>query len=298
MPSLASRALPLALALRGPKRAFSSAEATHALVAGLQVRPTNYAPPRHLDRIADFSVRIADGWVVYEVSPRGAESPRRALYLHGGTGIHQITALHWNLVADLAATTATRFTVPIYPLAPAGTVADVIPRATELAVALLTEVGPDRTSVFGDSAGGTMALAVALQLRDRGLPPLHQTVLISPALDLTFSDPEIATIAPHDPFLALPGTQAAAQMWLGDLSIDDPMVSPINADLTGLGDITLFSGTRDILNPDARRLARLADAAGVRLEFHEAPEMVHVYPLFPIPEGRRARAVLRRVLTD
>lgn len=297
MPSLASRALPLALALRGPKRAFTSTEATLALVAGLQVRPTNYAPPRHLDRIVEFSVRLVDGWVVYEVTPRKGTSTRRALYLHGGAGIQQISAWHWNLVAELSAATSTRFTVPIYPLAPAGTVAEVIPRATELAAALITEVGPERTTVIGDSAGATIALAVAIQLRDHGLPQLHQTVLISPALDLSFSNPAMATIAPHDPFLAIAGTRTAAQLWLGELSVEDPLVSPINADLTGLGPITLFSGTRDILNPDARRLVGLARAAGVPLEFHEEPDMVHVYPLFPIPEGRRARAEIRRVLT-
>ncbi len=297
MPSLASRAIPLALALRGPKRTFSSAEATRALVAGLQVRPTSYAPPRRLDRVVDLTVRTANGWVVYDVSPRVTTPARRALYLHGGAGIHQIASLHWNLVADLAVATHTRFTVPIYPLAPAGTIAEVVPAAADLAAELVDEVGADATSVVGDSAGGTLALAVALHLRDRGVAPLHRTVLVSPALDLTFTDPAMSEIAPRDPFLALPGTRVAAQMWRGELAIDDPMVSPINGDLTGLGPITLFSGTHDILNPDARRLVRLAGEAGVELDYHEAPGMVHVYPLLPIPEAREARTVMEDALS-
>jgi acetyl esterase/lipase len=54
----------------------------------------------------------------------------------------------------------------------------------------------------------------------------------------------------------------------------------------------VFSGTRDIVNPDARRLADRAAAAGVDAEYHEQPGLVHVYPLTPTPEGRAARAVI------
>lgn len=247
--------------------------------------------------MVDFAVRTAGGWVVYEVTPRSPSSGHRALYLHGGTGITQIHPLQWSLVADLVATTGTPFTVPIYPLAPAGRIAEVVPTAADLAAELVGDVGAEHTTVIGDSAGATMALSVALLLRDRGVPPLQATVLISPPLDLTFSDPDVAVIAARDPFLALPGTQVAAQMWLGELSLDDPRVSPVNADLAGLGPITLFSGTRDLLNPDARRLVGRAGAAGVRVDYHEAQDMVHVYPLLPIPEARAARSAIRRALT-
>ena len=72
----------------------------------------------------------------------------------------------------------------------------------------------------------------------------------------------------------------------------DPLVSPLGADLTGLGPLTLFSGTRDILNPDARSLAEKARAAGVDIDYHEQPGLVHVYPLTPTREGRAARATI------
>lgn len=298
MPSLASKAMPALFALRGYKKIFSSAAATLAQVAELQLRPDSYAPPKKLDRTVSLSVRRVNGWPVYEVSPHGTIPLRRAMYFHGGAWIYEITSHHWNLVAELAATTATRFTVPIYPLAPAGTAAAVVPAVTDLAAELLTEVGPERTTIMGDSAGGAITLAVALQLRERGLPAPHHTVLISPALDLSLTDPAIDEIASRDPFLAKPGMQAAAELWRGDLPIDDPMVSPIHGDLTGLAPITLFSGTHDILNVDARRLVRLAKAANVPLNYQVAPQMIHVYPLLPIPEAKQARTVMKSVLTS
>jgi len=56
----------------------------------------------------------------------------------------------------------------------------------------------------------------------------------------------------------------------------------------------VLSGTRDIVYADASRLLRLAAASGRPLDYHEAHEKLHVYPLLPIPEAREAR----RVITD
>jgi acetyl esterase/lipase len=295
MPSLAIRIMPLALTLRGSKKQFSTAEATLARVAELRLRPRSWAPPRRLSRRVDITVRTVGGWPVYEVTPRRAPVLARALYLHGGAYVFEIAAQHWSLVADLAVSSGTRFTVPIFPLAPADTAARIVPAATDLAAARIGEVGAENTTILGDSAGGGMALAVAMRLRDerRGTPKL---VLISPWLDISGSDPQLAVIAPRDPWLAVPGSRAAGRLYRGDVAVDDPMVSPINGSLAGLGPITLLSGTRDIVNADAVRLVRLAAASGHPLDYHEAPEMLHVYPLLPIPEAREARRVITRAI--
>ncbi len=291
MQSLASRFMPLALTLRGSKKQFNTAEATLARVAQLRVRPRSWAPPRRLSRRVDITVRTVGGWPVYEVAPRGAPVSRRALYLHGGAYVFEIAAQHWSLIADLSISSGARFTVPIFPLAPADTAARIVPAATELAAALIDEVGAENTTLVGDSAGGGMGLAVAMRLRDenRGAPRL---ILISPWLDINGTDPQLAVIAPRDPWLAVPGTHAAGRLYRGELAEDDTLVSPINGSLAGLGAITLFSGTRDIVNADASRLVRLAAASGHPLDYHEAPEMLHVYPLLPIPEAREARRVI------
>ncbi len=296
MQSLTSRFMPALIRHRGARNIFSTAEATLAHVAALQLRPTSYAPPPDLDRTVELSVHTLKGWPVYDVNPRQRAPSGRALYAHGGAWIREITAAHWDLIADLVASTNTRFIVPIFPGAPTGTAATVVPFFTDLAAELLAEVGPPNVTLIGDSAGGTIALATAQQLRDRGLPAPHRTILISPALDLSFTDPALVRIAPRDPWLAIDGPKAAAELWRGGLPIEDPMVSPMNGDLTGLAPITLFSGTRDIMNADARRFIQLASDAGLPVDYHEAAEMLHVYPLLPTPEARRARAVMKAVL--
>ena len=261
------------------------------------MRPKSFNPPSKLDRNVDLSARDVGGWRVYEVTPKGSAPVRRALYLHGGAYIHEIIPWMWSLVAKTAVATSTRFTVPIYPLAPLGVAEHVVPAATDLAAEIIGEVGADRTALMGDSAGGGMTLAVAMQLRARGIAAPHRTVLISPWLDVSLTAPDIPALAAKDPFLAPAGLVAAGELYRGELPAEDPRVSPINGDLSGLGPITLVSGTHDILHSDAERFVPLAKEAGVPIDYHVAPEMLHVYPFFPIPEAKQARQTIDGALT-
>jgi acetyl esterase/lipase len=261
------------------------------------VRPVPYGPPRGLRSVEiEVDVRSDTGWPVYRVLPRRRTPTRAAVYVHGGAWVNQIHPLHWRLVAGLAVRSGTAVTVPIYPLAPVGTAATVVPPVADLVAALVDRYGAGHVAALGDSAGGQIVLSAAMLLRDRGLPPLHRTVLISPALDLTLANPEIDLVEPQDPWLARPGTRAAIELWRGDLSIKDPLVSPLFGELTGLGPLTVFSGTRDITSPDTRLLVGRARAAGVQVDHHEEEGLVHVHPLLPVPEGRRARQLMATLL--
>ncbi len=297
MQSFLSRLMPLVITIRGGKRRYRSAEKTLAHVRHLAAHPVSSAPPGSLARSVDVTRMKIAGWQVYVVSPRGPVPTRRGLYLHGGSYVYEIAPQHWTLVADLVASAGIAITVPIFPLAPAETAATVVPKAADLAQTLVAEVGADNVTLFGDSAGGGMALAVAMLLRDRGVAPPHATILIAPWLDISGTDPELARLDRRDPWLAVPGSVAAGELYRGELPDTDPLVSPINGSLEGLGPITVFSGTRDILNADARRLVGKAAAEGKTLDFHEVPEMIHNYPLLPIPEARAARDVMRRAIS-
>ena len=297
MPSPVSRLLPALFRLFGYRREFADPEAMLRGVQDRMVRPVPYGPPRGLRSVEiEVDVHHDTGWPVYRVLPRRRTPTRAAVYLHGGAWVNQIHPLHWRLVAGLAARSGTAVTVPIYPLAPVGTAATVVPSVADLVAALVDRYGAGQVAVLGDSAGGQIALSAALLRRDRGEPPLHRTVLISPALDLTLANPEIDLVEPQDPWLARPGTRAAIELWRGDLSIKDPLVSPLFGDLAGLGPLTVFSGTRDITSPDTRLLVSRARAAGVQVDHHEETGLIHVHPLLPVPEGRRARRLMAGVL--
>ena len=73
-------------------------------------------------------------------------------------------------------------------------------------------------------------------------------------------------------------------------------VSPINGRFDGLGPMTIFVGTRDLLLHDSRRLRDLASGAGVPVDYHEADGLIHVWPILPLPEARKARQIIASAL--
>lgn len=258
------------------------------------LRPQRFGPPRRLRKDVTIDVRGFRGWPVYDVTPADIGDPHRTVvYFHGGAWVHQIAKPHWRFVAQLSAEAGVRVVVPIYPLVPVGTAAEVVPTARDLAVGAVT--GDCDLVLAGDSAGGQIALSVALALRDEKPSCECRTVLISPALDIALRNPEVADAAARDRWLEPESLREYGRWWRGDLPDDHPWVSPVQADLAGLGPLTVISGTADLLNPDARRLVQEARAVDVPVTYREVAGAPHVFALSPTSEGRRAR---RRLVDD
>ncbi|MGW4247627.1 alpha/beta hydrolase fold domain-containing protein [Nocardia sp. NPDC004722] len=290
MPSLLSRAVPVFLRITQANKPFITAEGARNHIRERSIRPQPYGPPRLLRPDVTIEVRVENGWPIYTLTPRSGATRGNVVYCHGGGWVNQVVRQHWELAADIAARAGTTVTLPIYPLIPYGTADQVIPVIAELVRANWRQYG--EVCLAGDSAGGQIALSTAVTLRDAEEPSVPRTVLISPALDLSLSNPEILTVQPDDPWLGRDGGLVLGEHWRGPLPITDPMVSPLFADFTGLGPLTVFSGTRDILMPDIRIMVEKAAAAGVEVDYHEVAELVHVYPLTPTPEAWRARRII------
>jgi monoterpene epsilon-lactone hydrolase len=293
MPSLSSRLVTALLIVTRARHRRGSPANVERYVREHTVRPAPYAPPRRLDRKVAFSVDTRQCWTCYTVVPRNAPKPtQQVLYVHGGGFIREIIPMHWSLIAKLANKGPAEVTVPIYPLAPHSTACQTVPVATEIAADLIARHGAQNVTLMGDSAGGNILLGIAQTLRRRGLPQPRQLVLISPVLDVSQSNPAIASVARYDHVLGVAGSAACGRLYIGELDSKDPLVSPLYADLTGLAPMVLFSGTYDIHNPDARDFAVRAKDAGVSLDYHEEPGAQHVYPLLPTAEGAAARTLI------
>ncbi|MEU1586522.1 alpha/beta hydrolase fold domain-containing protein [Micromonospora sp. NPDC005710] len=224
-----------------------------------------------------------EGWTVYRLTPA---NPTRhyAVYIHGGAWAAPITRQHWRLAARIAGETGREVVLPLYPRLPTATHADVLPVMLRLSQHV-QEQGP--TALIGDSAGGTIALSVL-----QALTPQHRrpdvTILISPALDLTFTNPEIADIAAHDPLLNLEHIRVLAARWAAPADPSHPRTSPLGGHLDDLGPVHVYAGTRDALFPDAVLLRdRAENVAGTDLHLHVGDGMIHDWPIMPTPEGRR-----------
>jgi len=290
MPSLTHDALATILRLTHDRRMPHDDEGMRAELSTAQLRPRSFVPPRSLDRHVALRADARHGWRVYEMAPWGPTLPRpRVVYLHGGGYVGEIDANHWSICRHLATLTPARVVVPIYPVAPGSTAAETVPTAAAIVGDVIADVGdPSQVTVVGDSAGGGMAVAVAQTLRDTGIGA-PRLVLFAPWVDATMTHELVDPVTARDPMLSVPRLVRAGELYAGDLPTGHPLVSPINGRVDGLGPMTIFVGTRDLLLPDSRRLRDLAMAAGVSVDYHEADGLIHVWPILPLPEARKAR---------
>jgi len=169
----------------------------------------------------------------------------------GSAFIFSPTIFHWFNYAAMASNTGATVIVPIYPLVPqGGTAGTVVPAMADLISAQIDQHGADNVSVHGDSLGGTIGLAAVQELVRRGDSVPSHMVLISPALDLTFSNPAIQFV--DDPVFSrqLPTAHKNPQLWAGDLDLTDPMVSPLFGSLAGLPPTAVYFGNLEIFAPD------------------------------------------------
>jgi acetyl esterase/lipase len=181
--------------------------------------------------------------------------------------------------------------VPFYPLAPDATVDDVLPRLVQLhgQVANRDDLP---TVLMGDSAGGALVLALAARIRDLDGRRPARVVGLSPWLDATLDEDQVAGLEASDPMLAESGLRAAGRWYAGRHLPSAPMVSPVNASLQGLPPVDVFIGARDILRPAVDDLADRARVEDADLRVHEVPAMFHVWMTRAIPEARRTRRQL------
>lgn len=282
------------LILRGARRAASigGARTLQEQVDRKAAKPASPAPRGVGKRVAIEEVTL-HGLPCYRLTPE-RPSGQHVLYLHGGSYTFEISPAHWWNLGNLARSAGATFTVVIYPLAPSSTADRTVPLVTALAADLAAQ--HTGLIVAGDSAGGGMALAVAQQLVASGAPPLRGLVLISPWLDVTMSDPAIDPIVPKDVMLDRQSLIDAGRLYAGPLDPADPLASPIHGEVAGLPPITMFCGSHDLFVVDNRAFAATARAAGVAVDYSEAPGGQHVYPLLPTREGKAARAHLTSVL--
>ena len=223
--------------------------------------------------------------------PNGAGADRVLLYLHGGGWIMGSPRTHRSLVAGLARGAGVRALSLDYRLAPE----HPFPAALDDCVAaydwlLASGFEPGRIVIAGDSAGGNLALAVLLRLRDAGTPLPAAAVLLSPATDLGLAGASHTTRRALDPYLARADLEAIVAAYAGTRDRAEPYLSPLFADLHGLPPMLIHVGDHEVLLDDAVRLGERALAAGVEARTVVWPGMMHVFQnLAPfVPEARRA----------
>lgn len=276
--------------------------AIRALLAG-RPRPADAAERRQ--RLDDFGRAIgapadarlepiAIGGVPAEWSTTPeADTARAVLYLHGGGYMAGSIDSHRYVAVEIGRAARARVLALGYRLAPEHPYPAQL-EDTLAAYAYLRAQGlaAESIAIGGDSAGGNLTLALLIALRQRNEPLPCCGWLVSPWTDLTASGATMQTKADLDPIIQQPYLLELARAFAGGKALDDPLISPQRAALTGLPPLLIQVGSDETLLDDAVALAGRAGAAGVAVTLEIWPEMIHAFPMFfpRVAASRRAVA--------
>jgi epsilon-lactone hydrolase len=214
-------------------------------------------------------------------APGPTAEPRTVVHFHGGgycLGSAR-TARSW--AAHLSAHAGCRVVLPEYRLAPEYPHPAALEDARAVMQALSGQAEPGPVVVSGDSAGGGLALALVLSLRDEGQELPAGCILLSPWLDLGRDRHAAPDLVRRDVVLNPGWLDACARAYAAPSAWADGSVSPLRAAHAGLPPLLIQAGTDELLAPDAELLAASASAAGVDVTYTRWPRMWHDFALQP-----------------
>jgi monoterpene epsilon-lactone hydrolase len=231
--------------------------------------------------------------------PAGADTAKVLLYTHGGGFAVGSAASHRKLAAHVAKALGVTAFVLDYRRAPE----HPHPAQVEDGVAAFTAlvergIAPADITTIGDSAGGNLAIAIPLALREQGLPLPGHVIAFSPWLDMENSGETLVTNDATDALISVPLLEGMIAGVLADGAIDPktPLANPLYADFTGFPRLYVNAGSAESLVDNATRVAAKAEAAGVDVTLSIAEGMQHVFPFLAghAPEANAELAALAK----
>jgi acetyl esterase/lipase len=277
--------------------------------------------PHDEDALVEFTRRLFQppGWIVnlhsrgveiqstsqpvkgeWVIPPGASENGPVLYYLHGGGYISGSAKTNRPIAVPLAQKLGSRVFSLDYRLAPEHR----FPAAVEDALAgyrwlISTGVDPRRLSVAGDSAGGGLALALVMALRDEGEKLPSCVACLSPWTDMTGSGESIVANSERDAMFFGEDIVPYASAYLGSQSPENPLASPLFGNFAGLPPLYFEVGESEALLDDARRAHQKALAAGVSSELRIVEGVPHGWQFGApfVPEARESIAEIAAFIT-
>ena len=222
----------------------------------------------------------------------GSDPSRVLIFFHGGGYCSGSIVSHRRMVTEAGRAARMRTLAVAYRLAPE----HPYPAAHEDAMKAWRfvrgrDVAPDHIVIGGDSAGGNLTITLINRLRAAGGDQPACAWLASPWTDLTMSGASLETKATADPLIHKAYLEELADAYSpGPLSRNNPLISPLFADLCGFPPTLIQVGSDETLLDDAVRFARALGLADANVTLEVWPHMIHAWPMWnaKLEDGRRA----------
>jgi len=210
-------------------------------------------------------------------------------YFHGGSYIDRPLIFHFRYIEKFLKEREVCVVFPIYPRLPNNTYVECYKKLIHLFDDFASKNEVDEVVFMGDSAGGGLALGMAQQIKlthDYFNQGKQKVILLSPWLDVATDNQVIKKIQPNDYQLSQVRLNKLGLLWSNNKPKQAP-ASPLFGDID-CGEITLITGTREILYPDDILLKQKVESCGLKINFYQHDNMSHCFMLMPIPEADMA----------
>ncbi len=263
------------------------------LLAKLQGSDNTYIP-----EIDTYSVSDVETWndrPVYTLR-KSDDYDKIVIYIHGGSFITNVTPTQLHYVDNIAQDTNAKVYVPMYPLAPTYTYKDTYALLETLYTSLL-EQGKSIT-IFGDSAGGGIALGFVEELNEKGIQVPDKLILMSPLLDITGTNEEAYENEAKDPLVTRYEVIMCGLAWAGDTDVFDYHVSPIYGDITNMPKTLVTMGSNEYLAKDIMKFYGIMRDNKQDIKLLYGDGLFHVFPFYPMPESDEANGIIAAFIRD
>jgi acetyl esterase/lipase len=231
------------------------------------------------------------------ITGSGFREDKVILYFHGGGLTSGSPITHRKLGAYIAAGCKIPVVIHDYPLAPEHPFPAALNASIAVYQSLLASGYKGQDIIFGgDSSGCGLACAVMLRLKQQGVEQGSGAALpgaaffLSPMLDYTLSGDSLKTLAELDNQVFEEDLRGDIVSYCAGESPANPLISPLNGDMSGFPRVYIQAGSDEILLSDATRLADKLKTSGVFAELSVWKGMWHVFQfeVGNIPEADEA----------
>jgi monoterpene epsilon-lactone hydrolase len=264
--------------------------------AGTGMREQMAGPILAAAKCSHETVQIA-GVTCYDCVPAGSEGGPVYLYIHGGAFVFGGGVLAEAMGIRTADSLGIRTVSVDYRMPPDHPYPAAPDDCLAVYKALIETIDPSRIVLGGASAGGNLAAATTLMIRDQGLPMPAATILLTPEVDLTEAGDSFRTNEDLDVILKR-GLPECNALYADGHDLTDPYLSPLFADFSkGFPPTIIQTGTRDLFLSNSVLLHRKLRNADIDAELHVWEAMPHGgFSRVPVPESEDVDAELRRFI--
>lgn len=265
--------------LKGIKSVFSKAPIDY-----LRLRKNDIKTPNKkllIDQVINtFKINKS---TLTEIIPYGIkEEENIILYCPGGAFVYGPTDINWKFCAKIAKETQLRTFLIDYPKAPETQIEEINANIDAVYNHLAEQKSIKNIVLIGDSVGGTLLmLLIQRVLKSHGIIKSKDIILISPVVDCSMTNPNIADRDKNDIMLSLKGVLSAKQMCAENIDLKSEIISPIYGNFKNFIDTYIFIAENDIMQPDQELLIEKLIAENTFVKVFRGNKNFHIWPLLP-----------------